>query len=244
MTVRPMLIVGNWKMNGLTASVAELDQILAALPADIGVSIHPPLTLLTLFAAHARGRVMIGAQDVALGTFGPHTGEVSATMLVDAGARAVIVGHSERREHQCETDALVRGKAVAAIGAGLLTIVCVGETRAEHDAGQALAVISRQLEASLPPPGVGELAVAYEPIWAIGSGQTPTSAQITEVHAGIRAIVGAETRILYGGSVNASNAAELLGLADVDGALVGGASLKAHDFLGVLAGATRAVDRR
>ncbi len=243
MTVRPMLIVGNWKMNGLTASVAELDQILAALPSGIDVGIHPPLTLLTLFAAHSRGRIIIGGQDVAPGTFGPHTGEVSATMLVDAGARAVIVGHSERRENQCETDELVRGKAAAAIGAGLLTIVCVGETRAEHDAGEAPAVIARQLGASFPPPGVGELAVAYEPIWAIGSGQTPTLPQVAEVHAGIRAIVGAGTRILYGGSVNASNAAELLGLADVDGALVGGASLKANDFLGVLAGAALAVQR-
>ena len=239
MSAHPKLIAGNWKMNGLSASVAELDQILAALPGGVDVSVHPPLTLLTLFAAHARGRVIIGAQDVAPGSFGPHSGEVSAAMLVDAGARAVIVGHSERREFQCETDGLVRDKAAAAIGAGLLTIVCVGETQAEHDTGQTLGVIERQLAESLPSRGLGELAVAYEPIWAIGSGHTPTVAQVAEVHAKIRAVVGPGTRILYGGSVNRSNAAELLSVTNVDGALVGGASLKAADFLAVIAAAVR-----
>jgi len=234
------LIAGNWKMHGLQSSLAELDSIIAGLPDGVDLGIHPPLTLLALFARHARGRIGIGAQDVDPGVFGARTGEVSATMLADAGACAVIVGHSERRAYQGETDVLVRAKAEAARAAGLLAIVCVGETEAERDAGDALAVISAQLAGSLPRGSGTDFAVAYEPVWAVGSGRTPTPAQIAEVHAAIRARVGQAPRILYGGSVKAANAAAILAVPNVDGALVGGASLTAADFLPIVEAGARA----
>jgi len=234
------LIAGNWKMHGLRASVAELDALIARLPQGVDVSLHPPFTLLELFAGRALGRIVIGAQDVDPGVFGARTGEVSAAMLADAGARAVIVGHSERRAYQGEADALVRAKAEAARAAGLLAIVCVGETEAERDAGNALAVIAAQLAGSLPRGTGADFAVAYEPVWAVGSGRTPTPDQIAEAHAAIRARVGQATRILYGGSVKAANAAMILAVPNVDGALVGGASLTAADFLPIVEAGARA----
>jgi len=225
------LIAGNWKMHGLASSVAELDAIIAGLPDGADVSLHPPLTLLSAFAARADGRIVIGAQDLSPGVFGARTGDVSAEMLVDAGARAVIVGHSERRAFYGETDAQVRAKAEAARAEGLLAIVCVGETEAERDAGAALAVIAAQIAGSLPRGSGSDIAVAYEPIWAVGSGRTPSLGEIAQVHAAIRARVGRSTRILYGGSVKPANAATILAVANVDGALVGGASLTAAQFL-------------
>ena len=233
------LIAANWKMHGLRASVTELDAIIAGLPDHADVSIHPPLTLVNTFSERAAGRVLIGAQDVTPGNFGARTGDVSAPMLADAGARAVIVGHSERRAFHAETDADVRAKAEAARGVGLLVILCVGESEAERDAGMALAVIAAQLEGSLPHGDGSPIAVAYEPIWAIGSGRTPSLEQIAEVHAAIRARVGWGARILYGGSVKPANADAILATTNVDGALVGGASLTASDFLPIIAAGVR-----
>lgn len=241
---QPPLIAGNWKMHGLAASVAILDAVVAGAPDDVDLCVCPPLTLLARFAERAEGRVIVGAQDVSAGTFGARTGDVSAAMLADAGARAAIVGHSERRAFHGETDAAVRAKAEAAIGGGLLTIVCVGESEAARVAGTARETIARQLDGSLPRGmggvhgdggGVGELAVAYEPVWAIGTGRVPTDAQIAEVHAMIRSVVGAGVRILYGGSVRAINAAQLLAISEVGGVLVGGASLDAAEFLAIAA---------
>ncbi len=235
------LIAGNWKMHGLGGSIAELDALISGLPGGVDVAVHPPLTLLAAFAARAGERIMIGAQDCDPGVFGARTGEVSATMLADAGARAVIVGHSERRAYHGETDVAVRTKAQAARAAGLLAIVCVGETEAERDAGAALAVIAGQLGGSLPQGEGPAFAVAYEPVWAIGSGRTPTLDQITQVHGAIRAQVGTGVRILYGGSVKAANAAAILRAPNVDGALVGGASLIARDFLPIVEAGAQAV---
>lgn len=240
MTAPRKLIAGNWKMHGLRASIAALDATIAGLPDGADVSIHPPLTLLAHFAERATGRVLIGAQDVTPGTFGARTGDISAAMIVDAGARAVIVGHSERRAFHHETDADVRAKAEAARAAGLLAILCVGENEAERDAGTALAVIAAQLDGSLPHGEGPPFAVAYEPIWAIGSGRTPSLEQIAQVHAAIRARVGPGTRILYGGSVKPANAGAILATTNVDGALVGGASLTAADFLPIVEAGARA----
>ncbi len=240
---RSKLIAGNWKMNGLAASTAELDKIIAGsrdLPARVEVLVCPPFTLIDRFADRAeRSRVAIGAQDVHAKESGAHTGCISAAMLRDAGASHVIVGHSERRTDQKESDAEVQAKAAAVIAAGLIAIVCVGETEAERDAGEATAVVGRQLAGSLPAGATAaNLVVAYEPVWAIGTGRTPSTADVAEMHAFIRgrlrAQLGGEgegVRILYGGSVKASNAAELLAVPDVDGALVGGASLTAEQFL-------------
>jgi triosephosphate isomerase (TIM) len=237
------LVAGNWKMNGLAVSEGELTKIVngaAGLKADLMVC--PPATLIADFAAAARGSaVAIGGQDCHAEASGAHTGDIAAEMLKDAGAVAVIVGHSERRTDHHETDAQVRAKAVAAHRAGLTAIVCVGEQRAEREAGQTLSVIGRQLDGSLPDGGTGgNLVVAYEPVWAIGTGLTPTPADVAEVHAFIRKRLearydaeGARVRILYGGSVKPANAKELLTIANVNGALVGGASLKATDFLGI-----------
>jgi triosephosphate isomerase (TIM) len=239
------LLAGNWKMNGLSASAGELSKIVngaAGLKADVMVC--PPATLIAEFAAAARGSaVMIGGQDCHAEPSGAHTGDIAAEMLKDAGAVAVIVGHSERRNDHHETDAQVRAKALAARRAGLIAIVCIGEQRAERDAGQTLAVIGRQLDGSLPDGATGaNLVVAYEPVWAIGSGLTPTPADVAEAHAFIRDKLsqcyggeGARMRILYGGSVKPANALELLNIAHVNGALIGGASLKAADFLGIAA---------
>jgi triosephosphate isomerase (TIM) len=246
---RRPLVAGNWKMNGLRAAVAELDRIIqgAGGLAAVDVMVCPPATLLAQFAAAAQGGpVRIGAQDCHAEPSGAFTGDLSAEMLKDAGAVATIVGHSERRGCHGETDADVRKKALAARRAGLMAIVCVGETRGEREAGRALAVVGGQLDGSLPDGATAEnLVVAYEPVWAIGSGLTPTPADVAEMHGFIRRQLiarygeaGQGMRILYGGSVKPSNAKELMGVADVDGALVGGASLKADEFLAI-AGAYR-----
>jgi len=243
MTARRPLVAGNWKMNGLSAARAELDKILAgafALPANLDVLVCPPALLVPGFADRARGaRVGIGGQDCHAEASGAHTGDISAEMLADAGAVAVIVGHSERRKDHCETDAMVRAKALAARRAGLMAIVCVGETRAERDAGQALAVVGRQLDGSLADDA-DNFVIAYEPVWAIGTGLTPTAGDVGDMHRFIRGRLGSRygqagqgIRILYGGSVKPANAKELLGVDNVDGSLVGGASLKAEEFLAI-----------
>lgn len=237
------LIAGNWKMNGLKAAGVELDSLIAAPRGRSSLLICPPFTLVAAFAAQAHGsHIAIGAQDCHPKASGAHTGDISAEMLADAGATHVIVGHSERRADHGETDALVRAKAEAAHRAGLVAIVCVGETLAERDAGQTLDVVARQLEGSLPAGDAGNLVVAYEPVWAIGTGRTPTVEQVAEVHAAIAARIPAGVRILYGGSVKPDNAAELMAVANVHGALVGGASLKAADFVAIVAGADRAAE--
>lgn len=245
--IRP-LIAGNWKMNGLKASLAEFDAMLAgaaALKAKADLLVCPPATLIAAFADKARGSSLtVGAQDCHPKASGAHTGDLSAEMLVDAGASAIIVGHSERRADHGESDALVRQKAEAAWRAGLTAIVCIGETQAQRDAGQTLDICGGQLKGSLPDAATSaNLVVAYEPVWAIGTGLTPTTADVEQVHRFIRGALvgrfggeGSKIRILYGGSVKPSNAAELMAVANVNGALVGGASLKAADFLAIAAG--------
>ena len=239
------LAAGNWKMNGSTAALAEVQALLAAHPAPAcDMLLCPPATLLAPMAALAAGSALaVGGQDCHPETAGAHTGDISAAMLADAGASYVILGHSERRADHGETDALVRTKAEAAIAAGLIAIVCLGETEAQRDAGDTLAVIGAQLDGSVPATATAAtLVIAYEPVWAIGTGRTPTLAQIAEVHAFLRvrllARIGAEARgvrLLYGGSVKPSNATEIFAVPDVDGALVGGASLKAADFGAIVA---------
>jgi len=236
---RRPLVAGNWKMNGLQASLAEIDRIAGgygdALQARADLLICPPATLIAAAAAHAGAALGIGGQDCHPRPSGAHTGDLSAEMLRDAGASYVIVGHSERRADHGESDALVKSKAEAGLRAGLSVIVCVGETQAERASGQTLDVIGGQLSGSLPHGATAaNLVIAYEPVWAIGSGLTPTVKDVAQVHAFIRAALGKElaaARILYGGSVKPSNAAELMAVANVDGALVGGASLMAKDFL-------------
>jgi len=244
--IRP-LVAGNWKMNGLAASEAELAKIVAgagALSGKADLMVCPPATLIARFAAAARGSaVAIGGQDCHAKASGAHTGDVAAEMLADAGASAVIVGHSERRSDHHETDDVVRAKAEAAWRAKLVAIVCVGETRAQREAGETLKVVGLQLDGSLPDGASAEtLVVAYEPLWAIGTGLTPTADDVAIVHAFIRERLGGrfgpaggDMRILYGGSVKPANAAELMSVPHVNGALVGGASLKAEDFLGIAA---------
>ena len=245
--MRP-LAAGNWKMNGLKASASEMaalkDRLDGTAPA-CDVLICPPATLIMSLADAVEGSaIKIGGQDCHSAGFGAHTGDVSAAMLKDAGASAVIVGHSERRADHEETSELVKAKAQAAIAAGLVAIVCLGETLAEREAGDTLSVVHAQLNGSLPDGATGATTiVAYEPVWAIGSGLTPTPDQVAEVHQAIRAGLSALTsaeeahqiRILYGGSVKPSNAAELMAIDNVDGALVGGASLKADDFADIIA---------
>ena len=245
--IRP-LIAGNWKMNGLKSSHAEFDAMLAGaglLAAKADLLVCPPATLIAAFADKARGsKVAVGAQDCHAKASGAHTGDLAAEMLADAGASAIIVGHSERRADHGETDALVRQKAEAAWRAGLTAVVCIGETREQRDAGKTLDVCGAQLKGSLPDGSTSaNLIVAYEPVWAIGTGLTPTAKDVEQVHAFIRGVLtvrfnaeGGKVRILYGGSVKPSNAAELMGVANVNGALVGGASLKAADFLAIGAG--------
>lgn len=246
------LVAGNWKMNGLRASVDVLKAVQTGygegLAGRVDLLVCPPATLIAAFAEAAKGSgVAVGGQDCHAKASGAFTGDLSAEMLADAGATAVIVGHSERRQYHGETSADVRAKAEAARRAGLLAIVCVGETREEREAGKTLDVVREQLRGSLPEGSTARsLVVAYEPVWAIGTGLTPTAADVGEVHALIReelgSLVGAAeqngVRVLYGGSVKPSNAAELMAVANVDGALVGGASLVAADFLGI-AGAYR-----
>ena len=239
------LAAGNWKMNGTRAALAEVSALIAAQPAPAcDMLLCPPATLLAPMAALAAGSALeVGGQDCHPETAGAHTGDISAAMLADAGASYVILGHSERRADHGETDALVRTKAEAAIAAGLIAIVCLGETEGQRDAGDTLAVIGAQLDGSVPATATAAtLVIAYEPVWAIGTGRTPTLAQIAEVHAFLRvrllARIGAEARgvrLLYGGSVKPSNAAEIFAVPDVDGALVGGASLKAADFGAIIA---------
>ncbi len=237
------LVAGNWKMNGSLAALAELDGIADAAVAfsSVDVALCPPFTLIAPAAQRQPG-LAIGGQDCHYAAKGAHTGCVSAPMLKEAGATLVIVGHSERRADQHETDADVRGKAQAAIEHGLVAIVCVGETEAERDAGRAVSVVEAQLDGSIPRDGTGAiLVVAYEPVWAIGTGRTPSVADVAEMHGAVRVklceLLGKEgdrVRILYGGSVKPDNAAELLAVPDVDGALVGGASLTAAQFVPII----------
>jgi triosephosphate isomerase len=242
-----MLIAGNWKMNGVMSSLGELAAIAAAAdaaPAHVRVAVAPPFTLIAAAAAAVAGRrVAIGGQDCHHREAGAHTGCVSASMLADAGAGFVIVGHSERRTDQGERDADVRAKAEAARAAGLDVIVCVGETEDERDAGEADAIVARQLDGSLPA-GCDGVIVAYEPVWAIGTGRTPSIADIAAMHGHIRGCLvtrygnaGRGVPILYGGSVKPANAPEILAIDEVGGALVGGASLKAADFAPIIAAA-------
>jgi len=246
MAARRPLIVGNWKMNGLAASLAEATALAGRAAAErpaAELGLCPPATLVAAMAAALRdSAIRVGGQDCHARAAGAHTGDIAAEMLKDAGAAYVIVGHSERRADHHETSETVRAKAAAAHRAGLIAIVCVGETLAERDAGATLKVVTAQIRGSLPDDATAaNTVVAYEPVWAIGTGRTPTLAQVAEVHAEIRRDLlarfddGAGFRILYGGSVKPDNAAALMAVADVDGALVGGASLKAADFWPVVA---------
>lgn len=242
--MRRKLVAGNWKMNGLKASLPEVEAIAKAAAAHPGVdaALCVPATLITPAVAVA-GALPIGGQDCHANDSGAHTGNISAPMLIEAGAKLVIVGHSERRADQGETDADVKAKAEAGHRHGLDVILCVGETLDERDAGQAEAVVTAQVAGSLPADADGQwLSIAYEPVWAIGTGRTPTEADVAAMHRAIRAklgeLLGAEAasklRILYGGSVNGANASSLLACTDVDGALVGGASLSADKFVPII----------
>ena len=251
---RLKFVCGNWKMHKTQGEARELLRallpLLAPLAGKVQVAVAPPFTALAAAAEALRGTAVdLAAQDVHWERQGAFTGEVSAAMLADAGCRHGIVGHSERRQLFGETDEAVRRKAGALLAAGIRPIVCVGETLAEREAGRTLEVVERQVRAALaglPSQALAGLAMAYEPVWAIGTGKTATTAQAQEVHAAIRAIlrelggpVADEVRIQYGGSVKPENAAELMSQPDVDGALVGGASLKAKDFLAIVKGALR-----
>ena len=237
------LIAGNWKMNGTRTILAELDRIAqgAAAAPDIDVAIAPPFTLLSEAAGRA-GSVAIGGQDCHPAPKGAHTGCISAEMLVEMGARFVICGHSERRAEFAESNALVCAKAKAAQDAGLIAIVCIGEDESERDEGRAVMVVASELEGSVPVTATAaDLVISYEPAWAIGTGRTPTTAEIIEMHGIIRAKLlqmlgeeGARVRILYGGSVNAANAAAILACPEVNGALIGGASLTAEQFVPII----------
>jgi len=240
------LIAGNWKMNGLRADALALAQAVATGVKQGGwkdreVLVCPPATLVMAVAEAVKGSgLLVGGEDCHAKANGAHTGDISAEMLKDAGASHVIVGHSERRSDHAESDAVVRAKAEAAWRAGLLPIVCIGETLAEREAGKTLAVLESQIKGSVPAGSTAaKLVVAYEPVWAIGTGKTPTTAEVAAAHTHIRKVLGGLTaeaagvRLLYGGSVKGSNAAELLAVADVDGALVGGAALKADEFLAI-----------
>ena len=243
------LVAGNWKMHGTSADICEIEAIASAsraLPA-VDVALCVPATLIER-AARAVPGFAIGAQDIHHAEKGAHTGCVSAAMLADSGARLTIVGHSERREAQRESDSEVREKAAAGLAAGLEVILCVGESSSDRDAGRAVGVVSGQLDVSLPPAraDIAALAVAYEPIWAIGTGKVPSLDDIGEMHAALRMRLvqaygeqGRAVRILYGGSVKASNAADIFAVPDVDGALVGGASLKASHFLPIVEAAAQ-----
>jgi triosephosphate isomerase (TIM) len=241
------LIVGNWKMNGLSATLAELKTMAAALTPQIAgradVLLCLPATLVAQAALQAKGTALaVGGQDCHAKPSGAHTGDIAAEMLVDAGASAIIVGHSERRADHGETSDMVRAKAEAAMRAGALAVICIGETMAEREAGRTLVVVGGQLTQSVPDnANAASVVIAYEPVWAIGTGLTATPDDVRDVHAFIRRELvlrfgadGYKMRILYGGSVKPGNAAELMAVANVDGALVGGASLKAADFLGII----------
>lgn len=241
------MAAGNWKMNGSAEDLAEVAALIAAQPdPDCDMLLCPPATLLSRMASGAEGAALkVGGQDCHAKVSGAHTGDISAQMLRDAGASHVILGHSERRADHGETDSAVQAKAISAQAAGLVAIVCVGETEAQRDAGATLDVIGRQLEGSLPPKltsAADGLVIAYEPVWAIGTGRTPTLDEVAQVHSFIRdslvaryGDVATEMRLLYGGSVKASNAAAIFAVPNVNGALVGGASLKAADFAPIVA---------
>lgn len=241
------LVAGNWKMNGLRASAAELTALLDLVRKNgertCEILVCPPATLLAPFAPMLQGStVQLGAQDCHAAASGAHTGDISAEMLADIGCHYVIVGHSERRTDHGETDETVRDKASAAKRAGIIAIICVGETEAERDRGDTLAIVGRQIDRSIPSDfGESDFVVAYEPVWAIGTGRTPSVEDVAEAHAFIRRRIverlgkpAAAARLLYGGSVKPSNAKELMSVENVDGALVGGASLKASDFWGII----------
>jgi triosephosphate isomerase (TIM) len=241
------LVAGNWKMNGLTAQLKEvrlLADMLKGVRLGCDVMVCPPCTLIRpVVQLLGSSRIKVGGQDCHAAAAGAYTGDISAEMLEDAGCVAVIVGHSERRARHCESDANVRAKAEAAHRAGLTAIICIGETLEEREAGRTLEVVSTSLAASLPKVfGDSDTVIAYEPVWAIGTGRTPTPLQVEEVHRRIRRDLiemageqkGRAIRVLYGGSVKPDNAAELLNGDDVNGALVGGASLKAADFIGII----------
>lgn len=243
---RKKLIAGNWKMNGsLAANAALIGELLAGIgqPAcDVAVCVPAVYLAQVQLLLAGQGGIALGAQDVSQHESGAYTGDVSAAMLKELGARYVIVGHSERRQYQGETDAQVAVKAQRALAAGLTPIVCVGETLREREQGETESVVSRQLSAVIQLNGerLVDLVVAYEPVWAIGTGRTATPEQAQTVHAALRALLAAAdsqaagVRILYGGSMNAGNAAELLAQPDIDGGLIGGASLKARDFLKII----------
>jgi triosephosphate isomerase len=245
-TITPLL-VGNWKMNGLAASLGEVSALAGLMttgsPPRCMVAICPPATLLgALTQQAATSGIVTGGQDCHPAARGAHTGDISAVMLADAGAQYVIVGHSERRTDHGETDDLVRQKAQAAIAAGLKPIICIGETQAERESGRALQVVTRQLAASVPDEAADQpIVVAYEPVWAIGTGLTPTLADIAEVHESIRTQLverfparGDRIQILYGGSMKPNNAHDILHVSNVNGGLVGGASLLANDFYAII----------
>jgi triosephosphate isomerase len=244
MGMRP-LVAGNWKMNGLASSLKELEAVtaeLAANPAGCEALVCPPFTLLAQAAGIAKGVLAVGGQNCHAAPSGPHTGDIAAEMLKDAGASYVILGHSERRQNHGERDGDVALKVRAAWRAGLTAIVCIGETEIERFSGDAHDICATQIDGSVPLQATAaNTVIAYEPVWAIGTGRTPTSAEITQMHAHIRGNLvrrlgagAAEMRILYGGSVKPDNAAEILNLAEVNGALVGGASIKSDDFLRII----------
>jgi len=244
------LAAGNWKMNGAAGSLAEIDALAKAHPdPSCDVLICPPATLLSRLSDRASGTaIQSGGQDCHAAVSGAHTGDISAQMIADAGGSHVIVGHSERRADHGETDADIVAKTQAVWGADLVAVICVGETLAEREAGQTINIVAAQLAGSIPDGATGDTTViAYEPVWAIGTGKVPTLEEIAEVHADIRARLtarfgpaGDDMSILYGGSVKPSNADEIFGVPDVDGALVGGASLKAEDFGGIIVALERA----
>ncbi len=247
MSTKTKLVAGNWKMNGLTASLPEVKAMVegSAPLAGVDLAICPPATLALAVGAALKGSaIALGGQDCHGEKSGAFTGDVSAEMWADIGAKYVIVGHSERRQHHGETDAIVAAKAAAVLRAGLTPIICIGESLAERDAGLTLSVIATQLAGSVPDfAGSTPIVIAYEPVWAIGTGRTPTTAQVAEVHGAIGAALekrfgaaGRRIRLLYGGSVKPDNAKELMAVSGVDGALVGGASLKAADFLRIAQG--------
>ncbi len=249
--MRRKLAAGNWKMNGVGADLAQIDALKAAFPAPkVDLLICPPATLVYRMAEVASGHVLeVGGQDCHANEKGAHTGDISADMLIEAGATAVILGHSERRTDHGETDATVLAKSEAALAKGLTAVICIGETLDEREGGKTLDVIGTQLAGSTPDGSTGaNTVIAYEPVWAIGTGKIPTLEQIGEVHSFIRAELvkrfgeaGNEFRVLYGGSVKPSNATEIFAVEDVDGALVGGASLKADDFGGIISALEDAV---
>lgn len=238
------LVAGNWKMNGLKAQLSEAEAVAAGIGSGVSgadVMLCPPATLIAPLKGVLGGSVLVGGQDCHALESGAHTGDVSAEMLADAGAQAVIVGHSERRADHGERSQDVKAKALAAYRAGLTAIICVGETAGERAAGLTLNVVERQIVGSLPDGATAaNTVIAYEPVWAIGTGLTPTVDDVGEVHRFLRDLVadkaadGAGMRLLYGGSVKPANAAELMAVDNVNGALVGGASLKAVDFLGII----------